>query len=224
MNLEGREQMENLARQFQENTMVQDLGTISRSENGVFTVETRSGTYEARQAVSCLITPRQNDKVLLMGDFPEGLYILVVLEREGEQKQTLSFQGDVDLSVKSGRLTITSGQGMKFASGKNIDFASPELNVHSLQSEVHIHRLIFSGNFWLGQVEKIRLVVTAFDTFIERLTQRVKRSYRTIEEIDHLKAGRLDYLVDKLLSLRGKYSMFTAKEDVKIDAERIHMG
>jgi len=216
--------MENLARQFQENMLVQDLGIITKSDNEIYMVETRSGTYEARQAASCLITPRQNDKVLLMGDFSEGLYILAVLERAAGQKQTLSFQGDVDLTVKSGRLTISSGQGMRFASARDIDFASPELNVHSLQGEVHIHRLLFSGNFWMGQVEKIRLIVTAFDSLIERLTQRVKRSYRTVEEIDQLKAGRLDYLVDKLLSLRGKYSMFTAKEDVKIDAERIHMG
>jgi hypothetical protein len=222
--IQGRGYMENLARQFEENTVVQELGVVSGIDNEIFAVETRSGTYEARQAVSCLITPRQNDRVLLAGDLSERLYVLAVLEREAEQKKTLSFQGDVDLAVKGGRLTITSEQGLKFASGRNIDFASPELNVHSLKSEVHIHRLIFSGNFWLGQVEKIRLIVTVFDTFIERLTQKVKRSYRTIEEIDHLKAGRLDYLVDKLLSLRGKYSMFTAKEDVKIDAERIHMG
>jgi len=216
--------MENLARQFQGNMMVQDLGTITGAENEMYTVETPSGTYEARQAVSCLITPQQNDKVLLMGDLSEGLYILAVLERETGRKQAISFQGDVDFTVKKGRLTITSREGMRFASAKDINLASPELNVHSLKSEVHVHHLIFSGSFWLGQVERIRMTVTAFDSFIERLTQRVKRSYRTVEEIDRLRAGRLDYLVDKLLSLRGKYSMLTAKEDVKIDAERIHMG
>lgn len=216
--------MENLARQFQENMTIQDLGIISKIDKGIYTVETRSGTYEVRQAVSCLITPQQNDKVLLVGDLSEGLYVLAVLEREAAQKQTISFQGDVDFTVKKGCLTITSQEEMRFASARNIDLASPELNVHSLKSEVHVHHLIFSGNFWLGQVEKIRLTVTAFDSFIERLTQRVKRSYRTIEEIDRLRAGRLDYLIDKVLSLRGKYSMLTAKEDVKIDAERIHMG
>jgi hypothetical protein len=216
--------MENLARQFQENMTIQDLGIITGIDKGIYSVATRSGTYEARQAVSCLIAPQQNDKVLLVGDLSEGLYVLAVLEREAAQKQTISFDGDVDFTVKKGRLTITSQEEMRFASARDIDLASPELNIHSLKSEVHVHHLIFSGNFWLGQVGKIRLTVTAFDSFIERLTQRVKRSYRTIEEIDRLRAGRLDYLVDKLLSLRGKYSMLTAKEDVKIDAERIHMG
>ena len=143
---------------------------------------------------------------------------------EDRQKQTLVFHGNVDFKVKDGRLTIAAPEGIALASAKDIGLTSPELNIHSVNSEVRIHRLIFSGGFWMGQVEKIRLIVTTFDSLIERLTQRIKRSYRTIEEIDRLRAGRLDYLIDKLLSLRGKYSMLTAKEDVKIDAERIHMG
>ncbi len=216
--------MENLARRFQEHMMVQELGIITKIDCEIYTVETGSCTYEAQQAVSCLITPQQNDKVILMGNASDGFYVLAVLERKKGEKQTLSFQGDVDFIVKDGRLSIASKEGMGLTSARDINLASSELNVHSLKSEVHIHRLIFSGGFWMGQVEKIRLAVTAFDSLIERLTQRIKRSYRTVEEIDRLRAGRLDYLVDKLLSLRGKYSMLTAKEDVKIDAERIHMG
>jgi len=204
--------------------MVQDLGIITKIDSKIYTVETRSCTYEAQQAVSCLTTPQENDKVLLIGNSSDGFYVLAVLEREEGEKQTLSFQGDVDFNVKDGRLSIASKEGMGLTSERDINFASSELNVHSLKSEVHIHHLIFSGGFWMGQVEKIRLIVTVFDSLIERLTQRINRSYRTVEEIDRLRAGRLDYLVDKLLSLRGKYSMLTAKEDVKIDAERIHMG
>jgi len=216
--------MENLARRFQEDMAVQDLGIITKVDNGIYTVESHCATYEARRAVSCLIAPQQNDKVLLAGNFSEGLYILSVLEREAGQDQTVSFQGDVAFSVKNGRLTINSEEGIRLTSAGNINLASPELNVHSLKSEVHIHHLIFSGSFWAGKVEKIRMAVTVFDAFIERLTQKIKRSYRTVEQIDRLRAGRLDYLVEKLLSLRGKYSMLTAKEDIKIDAERIHMG
>ncbi|MBW2093726.1 MAG: DUF3540 domain-containing protein [Deltaproteobacteria bacterium] len=216
--------MENLARRFQEHVVMQDVGIITRVDNGIYTVESHSGMHEARQAVSCLITPQQSDKVLVAGDYAEGIYVLAVLERKGGRAQTVSFQGDVDFNVKGGRLSIASEKGMAFSSAGDINLASSELNIHSLKSEVHIHHLIFSGSFWVGQVEKIRMAVTAFDSFIERLTQRVKRSYRTVEEIDRLRAGRLDYLIDKLLSLRGKYAMLTAKEDVKIDAERIHMG
>jgi len=43
-------------------------------------------------------------------------------------------------------------------------------------------------------------------------------------EIDQLKAGQLNYLVKKLMSLRGKHSVLTAEEDVRIDGDKILMG
>jgi hypothetical protein len=216
--------MDNLAKQVQENFMVQEPGIITAIDKKIYTVETHSGTYYARQAISCLIKPLPGDKVLVTGNLVDDFYILAVLERKDRKKRTLVFHGDVDFKVKDGRLTIAAPEGIDLASAKDIGIASSELNINSVNSEIRIHRLIFSGGFWLGQVEKIRLIITTFDSMVERLTQRIKRSYRTVEEIDRLRAGRLDYLIDKLLSLRGKYSMLTAKEDVKIDAERIHMG
>jgi hypothetical protein len=216
--------MNNPARKLHEIPLVQEQGMITNTDGKFFTVETRCGTYEARQAVSCLIKPLPGDKVLVVGDFVDGFYILAVLDREETQKQTLEFHGPVDLKVEDGRLTIAAQEGMSLAAAKDVSLAARELNIHSLQSEVSVHHLVFSGGFWLGQVEKLRFLATTFDSVVERLSQRVKRSYRTVEEIDQLRAGRLDYLIDKLLSLRGKYSMLTAKEDVKIDGERIHMG
>jgi hypothetical protein len=225
--------MDNLARKYQEISMIQEQGVITNIEKETYTVETQSGMYDAQQAVSCLTQPLLGDKVLLVGSFVDGFYVLAVLKREEGQKHTLSFHGEVDFRAEDGRLTIAAQEGMALASAKDIALASSELDIHSVKSEVSIHRLIFNGGFWLGlfnggfwlgQVERLKLIATTFDSIVERLSQRIKRSYRTVEDIDQLRAGRLDYLIDKLLSLRGKYAMFTAKEDVKIDAERIHMG
>ena len=216
--------MDNLARKYQEISMIQEQGIITKIEEETYTVETHSGMHDAQQAVSCLTQPLLGDKVLLVGSFVDGFYILAVLEREEGQKHTLSFHGEVDIKAQDGRLTIAAQKGMALASAKDISLVSSDLNVHSAKSEVSIHHLVFSGGFWLGQVEKLKLIATTFDSVVERLSQRIKRSYRTVEDIDQLRAGRLDYLIDKLLSLRGKYTMVTAKEDVKIDGERIHIG
>jgi len=216
--------MDNLARKYQVISMIQEQGIITSIEKETYTIESQSGMYNAQQAVSCLTQPLLGDKVLLVGNFVDGFYILAVLEREEGQKHTLSFHGEVDFRAEDGRLTIAAQRGMALASAKDIALASSELNIHSIKSEVSIHRLIFNGGFWLGQVKRLKLIATTFDSIVDRLSQRIKRSYRTVEDIEHLRAGRLDYLIDKLLSLRGKYSMITAKEDVKIDGERIHMG
>jgi hypothetical protein len=39
-----------------------------------------------------------------------------------------------------------------------------------------------------------------------------------------VKAKKIDYSAEELLTVRGKYAMFSAEEDVKINGERIHMG
>ncbi len=216
--------MQNAVRQLIQIETIYEQGIVVKCEEETYTVETHSGTYEAKQAVSCLISPEPNDKVLLAGNHDEGFYVLSILERGETSKKTISFYGDVAFCVKDGRLTLSSQQGLNLTSGESVDITSPGLNVRTLKGEVHIHDLIFSGSFWIGQLHKIKVAINIVDSFVERLSQRIKRSYRTIEEVDRLRAGRLDYLIDKLLSLRGKYSMLTAKEDVKIDGERIHMG
>ncbi len=75
-----------------------------------------------------------------------------------------------------------------------------------------------------AQISKIKILATTIDSTIKRLTQKLMRSYRTVSDIDQVKAGKIDYNADNVMSLRGKYSLVTAKKDVKIDGKMIHMG
>jgi len=154
--------MDNLARKYQVISTIQEQGIITSIEKETYTIESQSGMYNAQQAVSCLTQPLLGDKVLLVGNFVDGFYILAVLEREEGQKHTLSFHGEVDFRAEDGRLTIAAQRGMALASAKDIALASSELNIHSIKSEVSIHRLIFNGGFWLGQVKRLKLIATTF--------------------------------------------------------------
>ena len=109
-------------------------------------------------------------------------------------------------------------------SAKDTALTSAQLSVNSVQAEVNIQQLSFFGNFLQGQIQKIKLIGQTCDSFFERVSQRVKRCYRRVEELDQLTAGQLNYRVKKLMSLRGKYSVLTAEEDVRIDADKILMG
>ena len=62
------------------------------------------------------------------------------------------------------------------------------------------------------------------DTVMERISQKVKRSYRLVEECDYLRSGEVDYRADKNMSLHGDNTMVTAKELVKVDGGQIHLG
>ena len=70
----------------------------------------------------------------------------------------------------------------------------------------------------------LALVTETLDSVLDRFSQRVKRSYRTVEETDQLKAERIDYTASSTMSLHGENALVTAEQLVKVDGEQIHLG
>jgi len=216
--------MNTVANQHTDIVEIQEQGVVIDSQGFWHTVETRSGSFAAKKAFSCLIEPAQGDTVLLAGNEEDGLYVLAVLEQGSRREATLRFDTDVRIKLDRGRLSVAADEGISLASPGDIGLTSSEMNVHTTKGQVTAGTLFFSGGFWSGQVDRVRMLASHIETWVQRLTQNIQRSYRKVEGTDSLRAGRLDYLADKLLSLRGRHSMLTAREDVKIDGERIHMG
>jgi hypothetical protein len=216
--------MDNLARVLDSEQVFLEYGRVAGSEGRFFTVETDRAEVKAAKSVSCLVEPLPGDTVLLSQTTSGKCYVLSILEREDQGPASLVFDGDVDLKAKEGRLRLAAQEGIDLVSAKDTALISAQLSVNSVQAEVNIQHLSFFGNFLQGQIQKIKLIGQACDSVFERVSQRVKRCYRRVEELDHLTAGQLNYLVKKLMSLRGKYSVLTAEEDVRIDADKILMG
>jgi hypothetical protein len=84
--------------------------------------------------------------------------------------------------------------------------------------------LNFLGSAIQGRTGTIKLFARSCDSVFERVTQRAERSYRWVSGLEQLKAGRLNYQVKKLLSMRSKYASLVAKDNVKIDAKQVHLG
>jgi hypothetical protein len=215
--------MENLARALDKEETFLEYGTVKLAEGGAFRVAAESGVVSAKRSFSCLVEPMSGDMVLV-SRASSGCYILAILERNGDQRACLAFEGDADLSLKQGRLRVAAQGGIDLVSAKDTALVSPELSINSVQADVSIQHLSFFGTFLQGQIERIKLIGQACDSIFERVSQRVKQCYRWVDELDQLKAGQLNYLVKKLMSLRGKYSVLTAEEDVRIDGDKILMG
>jgi len=119
---------------------------------------------------------------------------------------------------------MAAQEGIDLVSAKDTALISAQLSVNCVQAEVTIQHLSFFGNFLQGQIQKIKLIGQACDSVFERVSQRAKRCYRRVEDLEQLTAGQLNYRVKKLMSLRGKYSVLTAEENVRIDGDKILMG
>jgi len=89
--------------------------------------------------------------------------------------------------------------------------------------------LLLDGVTFLGKAVRAELgraIVSAetLDQRIGRLSQRLKRAYRFIEEGEHVRAESLDYAAEKSVNLRGENTIVTARELVKVDGGQIHLG
>lgn len=76
----------------------------------------------------------------------------------------------------------------------------------------------------LFDVERVDAVFGKVEAVIERVLQRVKRSYRFVEETEQVRAGCIDIAAQSTMSLHAENAMVTADNLVKVDAEQIQLG
>jgi hypothetical protein len=216
--------MDNLARKLDQAGVFQDVGTIVREEGPVFVVRTGSGDFRARRAVSCLVEPEVDDYVLVSGA-PDGrAWVLAVLEREPGAGASLTADGDLRIKLPAGRFAVVAQEGVDLLSGKDVNVVSGEVKVSAVEGSVTLDRLSYLGSFVRAEVEKIKLAASTFDSVLDRISQKVRRSYRIVAEMDQLRAEQVDHEARQTMSLRARNTLVTAEELVKLDGEQIHLG
>ena len=216
--------MNNIAKQKEGYPIYQDFGIVIDESDGSYIISCDHFQYTAHQAAGCLLKPERGDKVLFVGRENSECYILSVLERNSEIKQQIVFKGSTEILCQEGKLRIAGQKGISLASPKHLELISSRINAIAKEGDCSISNLTFLGNRLLVKISNIKLLAGIVETMCERFQQKTKTSYRIVEDLDHLKAGKIDFNAEKVMSLRGKYSILTAQEDIKIDGERIHMG
>ncbi len=217
--------MSNLARKLSEHEVFQTMGTITRSLGSAFVVRSPQGDLHAKRAVSCLVEPADGDYVLVAGDSRGAAYILGVLERGAEHAATaIHCEGDLEIQVPNGKLRIASQEGIEMLSAKDVNIAGAEVSVHARTASVVVEQLSYLGSLLVGELGKLKVKSGIIETVAERVSARVKRSFRSVEEVEQLKAECIDYAANQTMTLRAENTIVTAKELVKMDGEQIHMG
>lgn len=197
-------------------------GRIRMVQGEYYWVEAGSGILKSRKAPSCLIEPRSSDLVLLYGDRDGDAYILAVLERDRGGRTSLVFEEGLSIKIQNGDFKVAA-ENIQFA-GREFSLSTAEIRIDSLKGRVRIMDLSFLGKALNSQVRRIRWAAEFCDSVVNRLSQRVQRSYRFIEDFEQTRAGRVLCLVKNTLFMKGKQSIITAEKRIKMDAEKIHLG
>jgi hypothetical protein len=202
----------------------QGIGTALDCDDSTLMVRTDQGIFPAKRALSCLVEPEAGDRVLLAGMTAGDLFVIAVLERPGDKAIAIPLNGDCSLNVSRGRLNIAAEKGLNLVTSKEMSLDAADLSLRAHQSRVFIDKLSYFGSRISAYSDKIRFVGVFLDSVIERVAQRFKRSYRMVDEIDHVRSNEIDYRADKNLSLRGQNALIDADELVRLEGEQIHLG
>ncbi|APR87192.1 hypothetical protein A7982_12541 [Minicystis rosea] len=205
--------------------VVEETGRVlAVRSDGAAQVRTASGTYEVERAVSCLVAAEVDDLVLVARSPHEGAFVLAVLRRETSAATTVALAGDLDVRLGGGRFRVAAQEGVDLLSARDVNVVASGLRVNAGEGSLVLKTLSFLGEAVSAEIDRMKLLGGRFDAVLDRFSQRVQRSYRTVAETDHLRAQRIDHTAEKTMSLHAEHALVTADELVKVDGEQIHLG
>ena len=199
-------------------------GTVLSCDDRGFQIEGRSGSYLATPAFSCLVVPTPGDRVICSIDPVGKSHILSIIERVGSQDTRLEFPGEVTLDAAQGQLNLNGQQGLNLTSPQKINQASEEYSVIAKSGLVGIESLNAVGTKLVAKFGNVQTFADTIETVAGNLLQKLKNSIRLVEGVHQSRAGDVISTVKNLYSLRSRQAAILAKGDIKMDAERIHMG
>lgn len=198
--------------------------TVTAVDGDTLTILGKNGPATVTRAVSCSIDPRPGDRVLVADLQNDDRFVIAILERPKSTALKMTLPGDLTIATPSGRLCLAAQEGVDVVSARDIALTSSDFSLRAKNGEIFLDRISLLAKDVLAEVEKVKNFIGLFDSVVERITQKVKRSYRRVEEIDIVRSEQIDYRSAKNMSLRGRNTLFTAEELVKIDGDQIHLG
>ncbi len=215
--------MRNLADSL-DSSITQEVATITGEQDNGWLVASSRGPVRATRATSCLLEPALGDRVICAFTATGQAWVLAILERRSTTVNQLSVDGDLEVRVNEGRFSVASAHGIALSTPKEVQLASASVAVNTITADVVVQRLTYLGRYLQSEVKRVKAVAATFDAVLGRFSQRVKRSYRTVEEYDCVKAKQIDYVAESTISLHGETTMMTAAQLVKIDGAQVHVG
>ncbi|MBX3275607.1 MAG: DUF3540 domain-containing protein [Sandaracinaceae bacterium] len=176
----------------------------------------------ARRAASCLLAPRAGDTVLVARVEGQS-FVLAVLARDAEGCE-IEVDGNLSVRARNGRVTVAADEelalstgGALRATGRTMVFAAKEASWVAEQLHLLADHLALEAT-------RIRQAASFSEVVVESVKETLGRSYRTIRESEHVKAGSLTLSLRSTLRAHADLAVVTAKKLVKLNADQIHLG
>ncbi|MBV7483531.1 DUF3540 domain-containing protein [Bordetella sp. BOR01] len=201
------------------------IGIVTHREaDGSFVVDCDGRSWQARQAASCLLAPQTGDQVLISGPDPRRVYLIAVVEQADPSSAQLETTGDMVLRSRAGSVSLEGAQAVRLAGQDAVSIDTASLKLQAKDVHCVAEQMKYLGAEVTATIGTTRLVGKVYEAVMDRLSFLSRVTFRAAEEVEHVRAGSLDYRADKSARLHASYTMVTGENLVKVDAKQIHMG
>jgi hypothetical protein len=210
--------MSNAARKIEVKAVFQEFGEVIAVGTQHLSVRTALADLPARRAASCLLAPAVGDRVLLAVEERGDAFVLAILEQRDPGAAVLSVEGDLTLRSVRGKVAVAAQEGIDLVTGAAARIMASAVDVEAVET------LSVLGGAVKAELGKVKMYAATLDAFFERVSQRAKRSFRTVEELDQVRAQHIDYAASANVQIRGENALVTAHDLAKINGDQVHIG
>jgi hypothetical protein len=201
-----------------------ELGEVLSHAGEAWRVRTATGVQHAKRALDCLVTPRPGDRVLLVCAGSQAWVLSVLSRPDDDAATTLSAPGDIQILASKGRVGVVGRDGVDLVSTREVCVETDGFHLRTRTARMVVESLHWLGARLNAEIDAVRMVGRLFDSVLDRFSRRAKRSYRRVDELDHVRSEQIDYRARSNMSLRGRNVFTSADELVKLDGDQIHLG
>lgn len=173
------------------------------------------GLLKATQAYSCLVQPALGDRVLVQ-PLSGHYYLLAILERQ--QPLPLRIQAHAGLEVDLG------GQDCQWQHAGHWSVQADKASLLSREAEVTTEKAQIRGQQLTQHWQQVRNLVQDFWHTGQRTWKQVRQAISRVEEVEQKSSGDYLHRVEHSMTQHSKRGSITSEKDLRLDAERIHMG
>jgi hypothetical protein len=146
-----------------------------------------------------------------------------VLGREQRDEAVLTLPGGVELSSQAGHLSIHA-KAIDLKAGIQVSVTTPKIDVTAFESEIKVLKVRAWFDALEAQAVHAKFAFQNLTTSAGRLLQRVRESFRWVDEVDETRAGRVRVKVEGAYQLQSRHATIHATGVVKVDGEKIDLG
>ncbi len=180
---------------------------ISVTKQGFILKPDNGSTVIAQQAFSCPFTPNIDDFVMFVRCANRGIFIVNILQRKQAQSAV-----------------IENEHGITLKTNQQVEISANTINMASIVTQVVSQQYSHTSQSLDIKSDKTHFYSRTVESISERMVQKVKDSFKVIERLEQVSAQDIIHNIKNAFIQRSRQVDISAKSDVKINGDRIHMG